>query len=859
MKRIFLLFTALAMTTGIFAQPWMPVNKGPQKLDDIVAAHKKQLEETEEEKEYDKNGKEVRESKDHLFQKWEWYWRQHLDKDGYMVPTMKTWQEWQRYLEERKGHAAKATANQSAWAFVGPDTSNGGGYYGIGRINVVSFHPTDPNTFWIGSAGGGAWRTTDNGQHWTPMYHDLIALGVADVDYNPVNPNTIYLCTGDRDAGDTYSVGVMKSTNGGASWQSTGLSFNLWDYFLANTLIINPTDTNTLLLASNYGIYRSTNAGNTWTNVYNGDFKEIVYCPSNPNIVYAAGSQVFRSTNGGQTWTQVTNVADVNRVSIAVTPANPSIVKAIFSDANNSGLAGIYSSSDTGATFTEVYHVFDCSNNLLGYSQVPDPTSCGGQGWYDLCIAIDPANANNVIIGGVNTWYSTNGGSSWQIVTQWYDDIITIKTVHADKHYLKYHPLVPGRIFECCDGGVYATNNPTSLFWTDLTNGLGITEFYRNAVAGNCSFVIGGSQDNGTKMLWPSGAANELTGGDGMNCEVDYADSLTWYTSYQNGYVVRTEDGGNNYVSISDNVPGQPGGSWVTPFVLDPHDHYWMYSGFDKVYYSADKGSTWVDISPELVPGYTIDRIAISALDQNWLYALSYNQLFYTDNFGTAWNPITVTYPGWISDIIVDPLDASHLWLTFSSYDTVKVASYWPSHGGWSNYSQGLPNVPASCIIIDTISRTKYIGTDVGVFYRDTSMSQWEPYNTNLPSVHIGDLGINYSTNEIWAATYGRGMWLSPTNDQPTAGLSIVPLVTNAMTVSPNPTNGNFAASAGQYAGKTTFARLVDVTGRNVWNGNVTFDKSGRAEIHAGNQKKGRYIFEVSGTGVLARANVIIY
>ena len=459
----------------------------------------------------------------------------------------------------------------------------------------------------------------------------------------------------------------------------------------------------------------------------------------------------------------------------------------------------------------------------------------------------------------MNTWYSADGGYNWQIATTWYSDTATVATVHADKHYLKYQPTVPGKLFECCDGGVYSCTNPIDLSWTDHTNGLGITEFYRNTVAGVNPFVIGGAQDNGTKAVGLT-QSYELTGGDGMDCEEDYVNPLIFYTSSQNGYLMRTLDGGQNYVSISDNVPGQPGGSWVTPLAIDPHYHTRLYAGFDKLYYSLDTGNNWVPISNVFDTGYTVDRIALSYLNHNYIYVIVYNQIFGTTNFGTSWNPIPMPYSGWMTDIIVDPRDASHIWVTISSYDTVKVASYWPSHGGWTNQSQNLPNVPADCIVIDTSSQTKYIGTDVGVFYKDSTMSNWMPYNTNLPSVHVYDLGINYSTYDIWAATYGRGMWHSPKNDQP-VGIPKVIIEPEKLVVSPNPNNGTFTISSpkASFGRETAAARLLDASGRTVWKGNINFDEAGRAEVNAGNLAKGKYILEVAGKTISARASMIIY
>ena len=182
----------------------------------------------------------------------------------------------------------------------------------------MAFHPTNTNTFLVGSAGGGVWETTNNGLSWTALADHLPVLSVSDIDYNPLNPNTLYMCTGDRDSRDHYSIGVLKSYDGGVNWDTTGLKWGISQVRLTNCLVINPLDTNHLILATSEGIYRSFNGGQSFAKVQNGNFKQVLYHPTDTNIVYATSfftymngtdGQIFRSANGGATWTQVSPTA----------------------------------------------------------------------------------------------------------------------------------------------------------------------------------------------------------------------------------------------------------------------------------------------------------------------------------------------------------------------------------------------------------------------------------------------------------------------------------------------------------------------------------------------------------------------
>ena len=211
------------------------------------------------------------------FRRWEWYYEQRVNADGSFPPNDVVVKEWNKYSETHGGNP-KAPGTTGNWTPKGPNSSDGG-YAGLGRINCIAFHPTDFNTFWVGTPAGGLWKTTNFGSTWSTVTDNIPVLGVSDIAINPSNPNIIYIATGDGDGGslssctgstngDTKSIGILKSIDGGNSWNTTGMNWSVTDAKLIRRLIINPNDPNILYAAASDGIWKTTNGGTTWTNIY---------------------------------------------------------------------------------------------------------------------------------------------------------------------------------------------------------------------------------------------------------------------------------------------------------------------------------------------------------------------------------------------------------------------------------------------------------------------------------------------------------------------------------------------------------------------------------------------------------------
>lgn len=705
---------------------------------------------------------------------WKQFHRWYYDMEGQVNPLdgsfpAKTAQ--QVYDEYKINNSDQRSTMTANWSVLGPNSSDGG-YAGIGRINTIAFHPSNNNTWWIGAPAGGLWLTTNNGNSWICLTDDNNVLGVSDIaipsDY--VTSQTIYIATGDRDAWDNRSIGVLKSTDGGSSWNTTGIQFNLADYDMVTRLLIDPNDDQTIIAATSNGVYKTTNGGATWNNQLTSlSFIDMEYKPGNFNILYGSttGGEIWVSTDGGNNWNRNHNIG--NRIELAVTPANSSYVYAVVVN-SSSGLHGIYKSTNSGSSFSQVFS--GSTTNLLDWSS--NGSGSGGQGWYDLAIAASPTDANTLLVGGINTWRSTNGGNSWSIVNHWWGD--GVQAVHADKHMLKYRSN--GDLFECNDGGVYISTNDGSS-WTDKTDGMEISQIYKLSVSQTVADeTILGLQDNGSKLR-SNGTWDDVRGGDGMECLIDYSDVNTQYATVYYGDITRTT---NHWGSSSNVTPGSAGdGAWVTPYIISPANNSTLYAGYADVWKTTNKGNSWSKIST-ISTGSKIRSMAIAPSNTQVLYVADPDQIWKTTNDGSNWTEVTNNLPTGSSNITyiaVKADDPNTVWVTLSGYNSNNVFVSTNGGGSWTNVSSGLPQLPVYTIVQNaqiTSTTHLYIGTELGVYFKDGS-NNWVEYNDGLPKVKCGELDIYYASNpansKLRLASYGRGLW-ETTMEQENSDLPVV-------------------------------------------------------------------------------------
>ncbi len=696
------------------------------------------------------------------WKRWENLNENRLSPDGKVVNhTLLNWKAYQQYLEENPEYKEPDPTefNTGFWSFLAPTSYvNGKGWNpGVGRVNCIAFHPTDPYTIYIGTPAGGIWKTSEGGTSWTNLCNGIPSIGISGIVVHPVDPNILYILTGDGDGANTLSIGVLKSIDGGASWFETGLMFDKTDEIRGYKLKMHPTDYNTLFATTTDGNYKTIDGGNSWTEVYSWRFYDIEFKPGTPSIMYASTSWGFlRSIDTGDNWTEITNGTPMSssRIEIGVSPDVSSYVYLLCGPAfADSTFAGIYRSNDSGLSF----ELKADSPNLLGYSSTGQDDD--HQANYDLAIAVSRTDYSKIMIGGINTWVSENFGSDWTITSFWYDDGNPIGYTHADIHALEINPL-NNHLYCGSDGGIYKSTDFGET-WIDLTPGISNTQFYR--IAGyepEEYLIIGGTQDNGSNK-WTGGSTFEhILGADGMDCMIDYSNPNVMYYCSQDGGLHKSYDGGNNAVEIR---PDSIEGPWITPLIMHPTNPSIIYAGYFELQKSTDGGATWIN------QGINASRaLAIGTNNPDRVYASGGGYFYRSDNGGDVWYYIldsgfpihTVTY------LAVNPNNSLEVYVTVAGFSEGNKV-YRTTNGGydWINISGSLPNISVNCIAFENTNGDPdgavYIGTDVGVFYHNNSLGDWIPFSNWLPVVPVRDLEINEDKGLITAGTFGRGLWRS--------------------------------------------------------------------------------------------------
>ncbi|HMP07119.1 MAG TPA: Ig-like domain-containing protein, partial [Lacipirellulaceae bacterium] len=733
-------------------------------------------------------------------------------------------------LEDRTVPSTSIPLSSIFWTAMGPAPIAAGQTPGnqpvSGRVTAIAADPFDPNVIFVGTAGGGVWRTTNAGATWQALT-DIVptptpSLSIGSVAVARSNTNIIYAGTGEASNTDVagYGRGILKSTDRGLTWQMLGTS--VFDRKAISSIQVDPTNPNNVYVAvaesglnsltGGNGIWRSTDGGLNWTNTTASaiagsaaqSFSDLAMDPTNPQILYAAigtssGSAlngVYRTTNGGNTWTLVgptlPSGASVGRVKIALAANDTQRLFVSFSStagATFGSLAGFYRTDNAGGTWL----------NLTPTT----PNYMQGGGHIASTLAVSPVNRDVVYAGGFGGTnaiiQSTDGGLGWNQIFQGLDGI----GPHADHHGIGFDAI--GRLLDGNGGGINRLENPIpgSTQWIQLNGSAANPGGWLNSIQfngigihpTNADLALGGSQDNGLSQFQDSlgwTLRQNFHGGDVayslQNPNRVYATGPVASFGAA-AFFRRSDNGGTTWSNAVTGINAGDPQNTFQPFVVDPNDGNRLVFGTNRVYLTTNGGTNWSPISTVGVAGWVtsspIDALAIAASAPQTIYASAGGRIYVTTNNGTAWterNPLPIAANARFTDIVVDPTNSQTLYVTTGNFrgGLISGSIFRSTDGGanWSDLTANLPNTPTWSFAFDprTASPTDdvyFVGTDMGVYASFDQGTSWFRYGVGLPTVPVRDLEFNANRSILAAGTYGRGMWQIINDAQP-VNLSIV-------------------------------------------------------------------------------------
>lgn len=681
--------------------------------------------------------------------------------------------------EHAAAEAAALPSTDGAWQSIGP-TNIGG------RVTGIALDPTQSGALYAGAASGGLWRSTDLGRTfqaaWPPTSTQAMGAVATGSD------GTVYVGTGEPNPGGgsiTYEgTGMYRSADHGVSWQHIGLA----NSGTTGAIAVDPRDPRSLLVAANgslyspggdRGVYLSRDAGTSWTRVLDvaNEFTgavDVQRDPTDPQRVYAVlwdhrrtptartyggvGSGVYRSTDGGATWQRLGGglpggTADVGRIGIGIAASEPGRIYAIVT-ATNGHNAGLYTSADAGTSWTALPDAPVVRANQSSY------------GWWFGKFWVDPHNAKQLHVAGVQLTNSTDGGRSWTATPD--------TAVHDDQHVMVWDPRTAGRVYLGNDGGVFRSESNASTDSWAKAEYEPFTQLYDVAISPqDASRVSGGAQDNGSIRSWDGVRFNQYYDGDGEQNLINPKNKDNVLACYQYGNCARSTDGGATMTDFSTATTANRR-NWFTPVQFDPTDPLVLYYGGNVLNRSADGGVTWSVISPDLTSGPgkdnypygTITTIAAAPSDPRTIWVgTDDGHVWVTRDLGAHWTNVLSGQP-WVTRVRVDPRNPGSAYVTLSGYrsGSAKPHLLHTSDSGrsWTDLSGDLPQAPVNDVVLGA-GKTLYAATDQGVFVRNGNDRKWQRLGSRLPLVPVSNLAYDADHQRLVASTFGRGFYEIPT------------------------------------------------------------------------------------------------
>jgi len=728
----------------------------------------------------DRLTEEEKKNEGHAWEMFEWWYSQRAYPDE-LIPRDGYWNAWQHKLQNQPADDLGLRA--ATWTSIGPDNVGG-------RMLSLAIDPTNVSRVWAGAASGGLWLSTVAGEGadaWTRVETGFPSLSVSAIVLQPSDPDVMYIGTGEISryvrpligtpgARSSYGLGVLKSTDGGATWATTGLTWTFDQSRAVLAMKMDPADATVLWAATSEGLYKTTDAGINWT-LSHAELMamDVVVDPTDGDVVYVSHGQlgvppdgvagIYKTTDGGSNWTMLGGglpTTDFGRTPLAISADGQTVYAGVSSAAGRNAV-GLYRSTNAGASWS-----------------LRDGTNwASSQAWYDNVVAVSPADEDLVFASGLDVYRSTTGGSGLSQVAYWwmgYGGVVPnggpegpSDYVHADQHAITFEPGDPQTVYIACDGGVFKSTDG-GVNWDGKNGGLRTTQFYAGFANGSATtnLALGGLQDNGT-LLWTGGDSWDKTfGGDGGWCAIDPTDEDVMYEEYVYLNIHKTTDAGANWFEVHSLSSGSA--NFIAPFVMAESDPDVIYGGMLSVEKTTNGGSSWFYPDGDSDwNGTPVATIGVSPTNENFVIAGTGDsgssptmEVRWSWDGGGSWTVVAGgqlpdRYP---TDFHYDRNDPFRIWATFSGYGTGHVFESTDGGGTWTDRSSNLPDIPVQCVALDPDHPSiAYVGTDLGVYQSQDGGASWADFNAGIPIAMVIDLAVHPASGKMRAATFGNGVW----------------------------------------------------------------------------------------------------